>query len=228
MTAAACSKLFDHDGFVELPELISGFDCSQIARDLSETRQGRAGIRNLLDQKWCQSLAQHLKCNKHLSGLLSDDYVAVQCTLFDKTPDHPWKVPFHQDLSIPVRKRVDTTGFLSWSQKEGAWYTQPPTSVLEKIVAVRLHIDDCGVANGPLRVIKRSHHMGRITENDISAVITRGCEVVCTAKAGDVIVMRPLLLHASSKPTNPSTRRVLHFLFGPTALPQGLEWHRMI
>jgi hypothetical protein len=36
--------------------------------------------------------------------------------------------------------------------------------------------------------------------------------------------MKPLLLHASSKATVPNRRRVLHFLFGPKALPLGLSW----
>jgi hypothetical protein len=38
------------------------------------------------------------------------------------------------------------------------------------------------------------------------------------------MLMQPLLLHASSKATGTSRRRVLHFLFGPPALPCGLAW----
>lgn len=38
------------------------------------------------------------------------------------------------------------------------------------------------------------------------------------------MAMRPLLLHASSKATGTSWRRVLHFVFGPAALPHGLAW----
>lgn len=37
--------------------------------------------------------------------------------------------------------------------------------------------------------------------------------------------MRPLLLHASSKATGRSRRRVLHFVYGPAQLPSGLRWH---
>jgi len=40
--------------------------------------------------------------------------------------------------------------------------------------------------------------------------------------------MRPLLLHASSKGTGTSRRRVLHFLFGPRDLPLGLQWQRAV
>jgi hypothetical protein len=36
--------------------------------------------------------------------------------------------------------------------------------------------------------------------------------------------MRPLLLHASSKGSGTSARRVLHFVFGPRQLPHGLAW----
>jgi hypothetical protein len=35
-------------------------------------------------------------------------------------------------------------------------------------------------------------------------------------------------LHASSKATGTSRRRVLHFVFGPRALPYGLEWERSV
>jgi hypothetical protein len=40
--------------------------------------------------------------------------------------------------------------------------------------------------------------------------------------------MRPLLLHASSKASGSSLRRVLHFLFGPRDLPHGLRWQHAI
>jgi hypothetical protein len=36
--------------------------------------------------------------------------------------------------------------------------------------------------------------------------------------------MRPLLLHASSKAINGPPRRVLHFVFGPSHLPEGFRW----
>ena len=39
------------------------------------------------------------------------------------------------------------------------------------------------------------------------------------AKRGDALILRPLVLHASSKPSGSSLRRVLHFVFGPEVLP---------
>ena len=222
------SKLFERDGFAEIAGAISRDDCRSVACELRKPRIHQAGTRNLLDHEWCHALALRLKCNYILADLLSVDYVAVQCTLFDKSAAQPWKVPYHQDLSIPVRKRIDSPGCESWSEKEGAWYTQPPARLLAALVAVRVHLDDCGAENGPLRVISGSHRVGRIAEADVSAFVAHGGEVVCSAKVGDVLVMSPLLLHASAKPTNPSSRRVLHFVFGPPELPLGLEWRRMI
>ena len=43
-------------------------------------------------------------------------------------------------------------------------------------------------------------------------------------KRGDALLMRPLVLHASSKSSGSSLRRVLHFVFGPEVLPYGLAW----
>jgi hypothetical protein len=52
----------------------------------------------------------------------------------------------------------------------------------------------------------------------------RSTEHICIAQTGDVVCMRPLALHSSSKATGSSRRRVLHFVFGPSTLPDGLQW----
>ena len=103
-------------------------------------------------------------------------------------------------------------------------YVQPPLAVLRELVAVRLHLDPCGEHDGALRVIAGSHQLGRIAADQAARLRVRHAETVCTAAAGDALVMRPLLLHASSRATGNSRRRVLHFLFGPRELPCGLEW----
>ena len=101
---------------------------------------------------------------------------------------------------------------------------QPPVETLEQLVALRLHIDDCGAADGPLDVVAGSHRDGRL--DDAQAVALRDARgtVACPVPRGGAMPMRPLLLHASSKATGASRRRVLHFLFGPPELPCGLRW----
>jgi ectoine hydroxylase-related dioxygenase (phytanoyl-CoA dioxygenase family) len=130
----------------------------------------------------------------------------------------------HQDLSIPVRDRVESPECSGWSEKEGQLYVQPPVSVLERLVAVRVHIDDCPAESGALRVVPHSHLEGRIDPSQFEALRRHNSETVIPVAQGGVLVMQPLLLHASSKATSPTPRRVLHFVFGPPSLPLGLEW----
>ena len=160
--------------------------------------------------------------------MLPADPVAVQCTFFEKSRDRNWLVPIHQDLSIPVREKIDHPALTGWSEKEGAFFVQPPDTVLQQIVIARLHLDDCGPDDGALRVVPGSHRHGRMASHDAMAERNQGKETLCTVKKGDILLMKPLLLHASSKASGQSRRRVLHFVFGPGLLPCGLAWSQAI
>lgn len=219
--------LLESNGFVVLPGVLSEVRCQTVEGHLADLGAGTAGTRNLLDATWCGSIAAALRDSKSLGSLLAGS-VAVQCTYFDKSPSVNWLVPIHQDLSIPVRERVDHPDLKGWSEKEGALFVQPPPAVLDGMVAVRLHIDDSGSDNGPLRVIPGSHRSGRLPGNKQVALRDGGKDVACTAPRGGVVAMKPLLLHASSKSTSSRPRRVLHYLYGPASLPFGLEWCRVV
>jgi ectoine hydroxylase-related dioxygenase (phytanoyl-CoA dioxygenase family) len=97
--------------------------------------------------------------------------------------------------------------------------------VLQQMLAVRVHLDDCGVEDGPLRVVPGSHTRGIIADNEAIALRIAGRETDCVAARGAALVLRPLLLHASSKGSGKGRRRVLHFVYGPRELPFGLSWH---
>jgi ectoine hydroxylase-related dioxygenase (phytanoyl-CoA dioxygenase family) len=148
---------------------------------------------------------------------------AVQCTFFEKSAARNWLVPIHQDLGIPVSGRVDHSALTGWSEKEGATFVQAPDDVLEQMLAVRVHVDHCSPEDGPLRIVPGSHKRGRI-EPAQAAIAGRTAGVVVPAKRGDALLMRPLVLHASSKSSGSSLRRVLHFVIGPEVLPYGLAW----
>src|SRR5260221_14552741 len=126
-----------------------------------------------------------------------------------------WLVAPHQDLSIPVRAGVVHQSLGAWSEKEGELYVQPPVELLNTLLAVRIHVDDCRRENGPLRVVPGSHRHGKLRAATAVELRSDRGEEVCVAKSGDALLMRPLLLHASSKAQSPSRRRVLHVLFGP-------------
>lgn len=212
--------LFLQDGFVVLPGLLNAGECSELLGQLPGV--DGPGSRTMLEQGWCAELAARLLRSEALGSIMPAGHVAVQCTFFEKSDSVNWLVPVHQDLSIPVLERCAFEGAGGWSLKEDGWYVQPPVAVLEQLVAVRVHLDACGAEDGPLYVVPGSHRLGVIPSAAVAAM--RGGERVCLAAAGDALVMRPLLLHRSSKSTGVSRRRVLHFLFGPASLPGGLEW----
>jgi ectoine hydroxylase-related dioxygenase (phytanoyl-CoA dioxygenase family) len=108
--------------------------------------------------------------------------------------------------------------------KEGVQYVHAPDAVLQQLVAVRLHIDACGVDDGPLKVVARSHRLGRMDTESLQAVDKTQDATVCTIGQGGAMLMHPLLWHASSKSCGQSQRRVLHFVFGLRSLPCGLQW----
>lgn len=160
-----------------------------------------------------------------LEPVLGEGYFAVRGLLFDKIPNANWKVPWHQDLTIAVKQRKEARGYGPWSVKNNLPHVQPPEKVLEQMLTLRLHLDDCHADNGALRVLPGTHLKGKLSATQIQAERQSGEEVVCEIPAGGVLLMRPMLLHASSPATVPSHRRVLHFDFAAQELPHGLEWH---
>jgi ectoine hydroxylase-related dioxygenase (phytanoyl-CoA dioxygenase family) len=218
-------------GWAILEHVLDGEECRNVLNRVEQIAIDAAGVRNLLDCDWCASLARDLRSHPAIAPLLTGDgesMVAVQCTLFEKSGDKNWLVGLHQDLSIPVADKIEHPELAGWSRKEGIWFVQPPARVLSRLIAIRLHLDPCGPQDGPLKVVSRSHDRGRLDDDAISALRQSEGETVCSVGAGDALLLRPLLLHASSKSSGISRRRVLHFLFGPPQLPCGLKWHNAI
>jgi ectoine hydroxylase-related dioxygenase (phytanoyl-CoA dioxygenase family) len=100
---------------------------------------------------------------------------------------------------------------------------QPPANVLEKMISVRLHLDPCDETNGALQVLSGSHRLGRIPEDRIPSIL-RDSTPVCSVNRGGALLMRSLLLHASSSSISPAHRRVIHLDFATESLPKPLEW----
>ena len=216
---------FETDGFAVVPQVLSDAECAAAASQVCLADPGAGGTRCLLEQPWCAALAVRLRAHPGLAGYIGSDSVAVQCNYFEKSADRNWLVPIHQDLSIPVAARVAEPALRGWSEKEGVLFVRAPVGVLEQMVAVRVHLDACGADDGPLRVVPGSHRSGVIDGSAAIAAREAGLETACLAAAGAALVMRPLLLHASSKGTGHGRRRVLHFVFGPRELPFGLDWN---
>lgn len=226
----------ERDGFAVVQNVVDDTTVARLRnaveslgeRDGVLRRGGIYGVRNLLEvMPEAAEVAAHSSFRELVTPILGGRCFAVRGTLFDKNPDANWSLFWHQDSIITVREKQDVPGFSKWSQKAGVWHVEPPHSVFERMLTLRLHIDDCSTANGPLRVLPGSHRGGWLDEQ-IDDWKRTSQEVVCTVPAGGVVVMRPLLLHASSAAETPSHRRVLHIEYAADDLPGGLEWNMRV
>lgn len=224
----------EHSGFTVVEGVLSreqvGFLISALEgineNSAVRRRGGIFAVRNLLDiSTEVRALATSDAIRRLVEPVLGAQFLPVRGILFDKIPEANWKVPWHQDVTIAVQGRVESEGFGPWSVKADVLHVQPPACVLENMVSVRLHLDRCGEENGALRVIPRSHRSGRIPEEKISDIRERESEEVCIVDVGGALLMRPLLLHASSPSTIPGHRRVIHLDFASVTLPNGMHWY---
>lgn len=174
-----------------------------------------------------QQLARSPAVRALVEPVLGPDRFVVRGILFDKMPEANWKVSWHQDLTVAVHKQREAPGFGPWSEKTGIPHVQPPAKVLDGMLTVRVHLDDCGPENGPVQVIAGAHHAGRLSAEQIACWREEHEAVLCTSARGGALVMRPLILHlhASSPATVLAHRRVVDLEFAATGLPCGLEWN---
>jgi hypothetical protein len=220
----SATQLLETVGYAVIPSILPDSQVQHLSRLITSFVDATHSTRKLLDAPWCSELGEQLRVDPHLRPLLPSNAQVVQCTLFAKSVEKNWLVSLHQDLSVPVAGRVESSQCSGWSQKEGDLFVQPPIAVLEDIVAIRVHLDDCDESNGALRVVSGSHRLGRLTSSAAIEERNRCGECSVAVARGGVMVMRPLLLHASSKASSDAPRRVLHFVFGPSDLPEGLRW----
>jgi hypothetical protein len=184
-----------------------------------------AGRRGLLGWPVVRELAQSERMLALVRPHLPAVPRPVRAIYFDKSADTNWLVPWHQDLMVAVRERAEVPEFGPWSVKDGIPHVRPPAKLLEQMLTVRLHLDEADAANGALRVLPESHRFGRLSADQIQELRAEQAEFVCAVPAGGALLMRPLLLHASSRSTSTRHRRVLHLEYAAFELPRELQWH---
>lgn len=159
-----------------------------------------------------------------VESTLGVDAFPVRALLFDKVPGANWNVSWHQDQVIPVAEQREVAGFSAWSVKRGVPHVRPPAAVLERMLTLRVHIDNCNCNNGALQVIPGSHRHGILSDKDIKSIVAGSNPTLCETTRGSVLAMRPLLLHSSPPAVSPAHRRVIHIEFAVEPLPNGLKW----
>ncbi len=228
------AEVIDRDGFAVVPDviapavvagLIAALDAKRLSPAILE-RGGRTyAMRDLLREvPETRRLAGSASLRALVEEVLGTGGFVVRGLLFDKTPEANWPVPWHQDLTIAVKAKSDATGYGPWTVKGGVPHVRPPIAVLEAMLTLRVHLDDCDATQGPLRVLPGSHTRGRLDAGEIRRWLDTVPPVHCHVPRGGVLLMRPLILHASSPATQPRHRRVVHLEYTALRLPGTVEW----
>lgn len=213
----------ERDGYAMVPGALAAETVARLREALAPWRG--VGVRDLAAKSPAvAALAAGPVVRDLVVPVLGPGARLVRSILFDKRPDANWHVAWHQDLSVAVAEAADVPGFVAASVKEGIAHVQPPVSVLEGMVTLRLHLDDADGGNGALEVAPGSHRLGRIPAGAAASAARRCGTARCDAAAGDALLMRPLLLHASSKSVHDRPRRVVHLEFAAGPLPPPLRW----
>jgi predicted DNA-binding transcriptional regulator YafY len=164
--------------------------------------------------------------------------VLTKATFLDKTPENNWYVTWHQDRTISVREQHDVAGYSGWTEKKQGMFDAsllemrpfisvlPPEEVNQKTFAIRIHLDDITEGNGALKLIPGSHKKV-LNDEEVRVIGENSNPTVCTLTAGGVHLLKPLVLHCSSKSTTHKSRRVIHLEFSSATLPEPLEWDEL-
>ncbi len=224
------------DGFWLVPNVYSPEQITEMLRGISEAldetdddaMRSQAGsvyaARNVLRIfPWAGDIWRQEPLPSLLRAVLGDEFGLVRGLYFDKPPERTWALPLHKDMTIAVRDNsLPSERFCKPTRKAGVPHVEAPEQLLEKMLTARIHLDDVRADNGPLQVVPGSHRTGK--RMDLRTVPPHPV----FARAGDVLLMRPLLVHGSiaSAPTTDRHRRILHLEFaGRRDLPDGYAWH---
>ena len=190
-------------GKTEIAQLIAQIGSAGLPRS-------RAGIRHAMKHPVVAGFARDSRLLQLAQQVLGPAAFPFRATLFDKSSTANWLVVWHQDTALPLRERRETPGWGPWSVKDGVIYAHAPASALEEVLALRVHLDDSTLQNGPLRVLPSTHTIGVLSDGELQELSKRATAVDCLVPRGGVLAMRPLIVHASSKSQSEAPRRVLH------------------
>lgn len=234
-------EALERDGYVILKSVFAPEDAGEIAASIESAlaatasddpaiRGGEGTVyaaRNVL-RLWPRtaSVWRVPALPRRLTATLGEGFGLVRALYFDKPPGNTWALPWHKDLTVAVKdNRLGGAHFAKPTRKAGVPHVEAPVGVLQKMLTARIHLDRVDDENGPLKVVRGSHHAGKELALDAGPVVT------LHAEAGDVLLIRPLVAHCSNRSRDDTTRhrRILHLEFAAgETLPDGYAWHDFV
>lgn len=184
------------------------------------------GVRSLINKvPYIKDMAFSSPLIDIAKEILGENARPVRSVFFDKVIEANWNVAWHQDTSIALKSKHEIAGFGSWTEKQGVVHAEPPEEYLTNTLTFRIHLDNANTESGVIRVVPGTHKNGRVISSEILKIVESSKAIECDAKAGDVLLMNPLLFHSSRKATNPNHRRIIHIEYSAKELPRPLEWY---
>jgi hypothetical protein len=205
------ARIHEH-GFEIHNRLLMPSECDRLVAELSasDVLRSRAGARHLISMPGIAMLASDPRMRTLAADALGGRAVPFRATLFDKSAESNWSVVWHQDTALPLATRFETEGWGPWSVKAGVMYAHAPASALNRVIALRIHLDESTSTNGPLRVLAGTHKKGLLTDEQVAELARISAATECLVGRGGVLMMRPLLVHSSTRVVTKAARRVLH------------------
>jgi hypothetical protein len=153
------------------------------------------------------------------SKALEQSAFPIDAAYFDKQSGANWTVPVHQDRVLPVAPDVKRKQRMI----NGIAVSEPSSSTLARLLALRIHFDPTDGETGALFVLPASHSAGVLSPDQLRAIPLTSF-VPCVANVGDVLLLRPLLLHRSPPSMGVGHRRVLHVVYATEDPDDDLRW----
>jgi ectoine hydroxylase-related dioxygenase (phytanoyl-CoA dioxygenase family) len=224
-----------HNGFAVVENVYAKEELNEIIKAIADIDQSKPTFRKTKD---LFAIRQFLKeipqvksiifnnyLNSIINNLFGEDYFVVKSIYFDKPEQSNWFVAWHQDLTISVNNKQDLPGYSSWTVKHNQYAVQPPVEILEDNFTIRIHLDNTNANNGALKVIPKSHLKKIYRPENIDWITEKS--TTCSVEKGGIMIMRPLLIHASERTTNNERRRVIHVEFSRAKLTEKMNWSEL-
>lgn len=202
------SEQLKENGFTIIDNIYSSTEIDQLISIINQTDQSKSTFRKSANlfaiRRFLKEIPAALpiifndKLKSVITEFIGSGYFIVKSIYFDKPEQSNWFVSYHQDLTISVDKKIELENYGPWTIKLDQFAVQPPLDILNSIL--RIHLDDTDENNGALKVIPKSHLKGVYRSEMIDW--SKEKETTCRVNKGGIMIMRPLLLHSSSRTTN--------------------------
>ncbi|MGV7220730.1 MAG: phytanoyl-CoA dioxygenase family protein [Nitrospinales bacterium] len=216
------------NGFAVVNNFMADQDINYFKNIFNGFDLNKPGKRNLFRYiPAIKNLAKSIEVRKLVEPVLGEGAVAVRAIYFDKTPEMNWGVSWHQDLTVATKEKFSIEGFSGWTMKSGIQHALAPRYILEQMLTLRIQLDESSSHSGGLNVCHGSQKLGILDASKVRDMVKNFPVRSLSMRAGDALLMRPLLIHSSNK-SMAEHRRVIHIEFAGVSLPNPLEWYEAV